>query len=77
MPISPGGLQVENFHEPQGRWPGQRPHAEFPGGRLKVGRLYGRKFETRRQAMNEVMNWMTLYNHNKIHSKLGQVSPGH
>jgi transposase InsO family protein len=24
-------------------------------GRLKVGRLYGRRFETRRQAMEEVI----------------------
>ncbi len=31
-------------------------------GRLKVGRLYGRKFETRRQAMDEVIDWMTFYN---------------
>src|SRR5574343_684377 len=35
-------------------------------GRLKVGRLYGRKFETRRQAMDEVIDWMTFYNHRRI-----------
>lgn len=29
-------------------------------GRLKVSRLYGRKFETRRQAMDEVIDWMTF-----------------
>jgi transposase InsO family protein len=44
-------------------------------GRLKVGRLYGRKFETRRQAMDEVIDWMTFYNHRRIHSTLGYVSP--
>jgi putative transposase len=44
-------------------------------GRLKVGRLYGRKFETRRQAMDEVMDWMTFYNHRRIHSTWGYVSP--
>ena len=44
-------------------------------GRLKVGRLYGRKFETRRQAMDEVMDWMTFYNHRRLHSTLGYVSP--
>lgn len=42
---------------------------------LKVGRLYGRKFETRRQAMDEVIGWMTFYNHRRIHSTLGYVSP--
>lgn len=31
-------------------------------GRLKVGRLYGSKFETRRQAMDEVIDWMTFAN---------------
>jgi transposase InsO family protein len=44
-------------------------------GCLKVGRLYGRKFETRRQAMDEVIDWMTFYNHRRIHSTLGYVSP--
>ena len=43
-------------------------------GRLKVGRLYGRKFETRRQAMDEVIDWLTLYNHRRINSTLGYVS---
>jgi putative transposase len=31
-------------------------------GRLKVGRLYGRKFETLRQAKYEVIDWMTFSN---------------
>ena len=44
-------------------------------GRLKVARLYGRKFETRRQAMDEASDWMTFYNHRRIHSTLGYVSP--
>ena len=50
-------------------------HTESFWGRLKVGRLYGRKFETRRQAMDEVIDWMTFYNHRRIHSTLGYVSP--
>jgi transposase InsO family protein len=37
--------------------------------------LYGRKFETRRKAMDEVIDWMTFYNHRRIHSTLGYVSP--
>lgn len=44
-------------------------------GRLKVGRLYGRKFATRRQAMDEVIAWLTFYNHRRLHSSLGYVSP--
>ena len=35
-------------------------------GSLKVGRLYGMRFETRRQAMDEVIDWLTYYNHRKI-----------
>ena len=44
-------------------------------GRLKVGRLYGRRFATRRQAMNEVIDWLTFYNHSRLHSTLDYVSP--
>ncbi|GAB3467994.1 hypothetical protein GCM10011496_14380 [Polaromonas eurypsychrophila] len=28
--------------------------------RLKVGRLYGRRFATRREAMDEGMDWLNL-----------------
>ena len=44
-------------------------------GRLKVGRLYGRKFTTRREAMDEVIDWLNFYNHQRLHSTLGYVSP--
>ena len=44
-------------------------------GRLKVGRLHGRKFATRRQAMDEVIDWMAFYNHRRLHSSLGYLSP--
>jgi putative transposase len=44
-------------------------------GRLKVGRLYGRKFATRREAMDEVMDWINFYNHKRLHSTLGYLSP--
>ncbi len=44
-------------------------------GRLKVGRLYGQNFATRRQAMDEVIDWMAFYNHSRLHSSLGYVSP--
>ena len=44
-------------------------------GRLKVGRLYGRSFATRRQAMDEVIDWLAFYNHRRLHSTLGYLSP--
>ncbi len=44
-------------------------------GSLKVGRLYGRKFATQREAKDEVIDWLTFYNHRRLHSTLGYVSP--
>ena len=44
-------------------------------GSLKVGRIYGQTFETRRQAMDEIVDWLTFYNHTRLHSTLGYVSP--
>jgi len=34
-------------------------------GRLKVGRLYGRRFATRREAMDEAIDWLNFYNHTR------------
>jgi len=44
-------------------------------GSLKVARLHGRRFETRRDAMDEVVDWLSFYNHRRLHSTLGYVSP--
>jgi len=44
-------------------------------GRLKVGRLYGKRFATKREAMDEVISWLTFYNRRRLHSTLGYVSP--
>lgn len=44
-------------------------------GSLKVGRLYGMRFETLRQAMDEVIDWLTYYNHRRLHSTLDYISP--
>jgi transposase InsO family protein len=44
-------------------------------GRLKTASLYGRKFATRREAMDAVLDWMAFYNHSRLHSTLGYVSP--
>ena len=43
--------------------------------RLKVGRLYGKKFATRREAMDEVIDWLNFYNHSRLHSTLKYLSP--
>jgi transposase InsO family protein len=44
-------------------------------GSLKVGRLYGRRFETRRAAMDEVIDWLGFYDQRRLHSTLDYVSP--
>ena len=46
-----------------------------PVRKVKVGRLYGRRFATRREAMDEVMDWLAFYNHKSLHPTLGYVSP--
>ena len=33
------------------------------------------RFETRVQAMDEVIDWLTDYNHRKLHSTLDYISP--
>ena len=35
----------------------------------------GQRFATRGQAMDEVIDWLTFYNHRRLHSTLGYVSP--
>ena len=37
--------------------------AETLFGSLKVEQLHGMRFATRRQAKDEVMDWITFYNH--------------
>ena len=44
-------------------------------GSLKVGRLHGKRFKTRRDAMDEIVDWLTFYNHRRLHSSLGYASP--
>jgi transposase InsO family protein len=44
-------------------------------GSLKVERLHGQRFKTRRQAMDEVIAWMLWYNRARLHSTLAYVSP--
>jgi len=44
-------------------------------GSLKVERLHGMRFATRRLAKDEVMDWLRFYNHRRMHSTLGYLSP--
>jgi len=39
-------------------------------GSLKVERLHGMRFATRRQAKDEVMDWLMFYNGKRLHSTL-------
>jgi putative transposase len=43
--------------------------------RLKVARVHGRKFATRAQCKDEVMDWLHFYNSTRLHSTLNYVSP--
>ena len=49
--------------------------AETLFGSLKVERLHGMHFATRRQAKDEVIDWLQFYNHRRLHSTLGYLSP--
>lgn len=42
---------------------------------LKVARLHGTHFATRRAAMDEIGDWLGFYNARRLHSTLGYVSP--
>ncbi|WP_286737335.1 IS3 family transposase [Thiomonas sp. SCN 64-16] len=44
-------------------------------GSLKVERLHGQRFKTRRQAMDETVAWILWYNCTRLHSTLAYVSP--
>ncbi|KVQ05466.1 integrase [Burkholderia ubonensis] len=44
-------------------------------GSLKVARLHGRQFATRRAAMDEVIDWLGFDNARRLHSTLNYVSP--
>ncbi|MFZ0393548.1 MAG: IS3 family transposase [Silvibacterium sp.] len=44
-------------------------------GSLKVERLYGRRFETIREAKDETISWLLWYNRTRMHSTLNYVSP--
>ena len=44
-------------------------------GSLKVERLHGQRFPTRRQAKDKTIAWLLWYNQSRLHSTLAYVSP--
>ena len=46
-------------------------------GSLKVERLQGQRFMTRRHAKDETLAWLRWYNKSRLHSTLAYVSPMH
>lgn len=44
-------------------------------GRLKTVSVHGHAFAAREQARQAVMDWMAFYNHRRLHSSLGYLSP--
>ena len=37
--------------------------------------VLGQKFAPREQAREAILDWMALYNHTRLHSSLGYLSP--
>lgn len=44
-------------------------------GHLKNACVHGCKFPTRQGMQETVLNWIAFYNHRRLHSTLGYVSP--
>jgi hypothetical protein len=44
-------------------------------GSLKVERLHGQRFQSLRQAKDEVLAWLLWYNRQRMHSTLKYLSP--
>ena len=44
-------------------------------GHLKTACVHGQRFATREQARQAIMNWIGFYNHARLHSTLGYMSP--
>ena len=63
------------------RWTGIRSNCwdnaptESFWGHLKVACVLGQRFATREQARTAILNWMAFYNHSRLHSALGYLSP--
>lgn len=60
--------------EQKGELLGQRANGELLGS-AENGQCAWSKFATREQARQAVMDWMAFYNHRRLHSSLGYLSP--
>lgn len=49
--------------------------AESFFGSLKTACVHGYRFTTAEQARQQVMGWIAFYNHRRLHSSLGYISP--
>ena len=57
-------------YDPAQRW---SPSAKNQQGTTAASD--GQKFAMQREAMDEVIDWLTFYNHRRLHSTLAYVSP--
>ncbi len=44
-------------------------------GRLKTASVHGQRFATHEHVRQAVMDWLAFYNHRRLHSSLGYLSP--
>ncbi len=44
-------------------------------GRLKTACVHGQLFATHEQTRQAIMGWIAFYNHSRLHSALGYLSP--
>jgi transposase InsO family protein len=81
LPISPNMLDRQfSVGEPDKVWAGDITYIATDEGWLflavvMVERLHGQRFQTRRQAKDEAIEWLLWYNRTRLHSTLAYVSP--
>lgn len=75
-PFAAGTLQVRGIRSslsPKGNCWDNAP-TESLWGHLKTACVHGRRFATREQARQAVMDWIAFYNDSRLHSALGYLS---
>ena len=68
------GLHISSSMSRKGNCWDNAPTESF-WGHLKVACVLGQRFATREQARTAILNWMAFYNHSRLHSALGYLSP--
>ena len=69
-----GARGIRSSMSRKGNWWDNAP-TESLWGRLKTACVHGQRFATRMQARQAVMDWIAFYNHSRLHSALGYLSP--